>query len=204
MSGRETPTEMTGGRETPPEVPVFAPIAEFLSACSGRLVARVNDPAAATGAAAFARALSASTPLEFEPRTVEALQTLPLVDTDGLGAAFVDVAPRLRWVPTFRADDGGVDLALAPLELTRDLGGFVAGVMYVGPGKQYPLHAHPPHEVYLTIAGDAEWRWGGHDDFRTVGPDVTLYNHPGDVHSVIAGATPLVAFYMQWTDDLVA
>ena len=176
----------------------------FVSECTERLLERVDAPAAVAGANAFASVLAASAPLDFEARSVTALDTLHLVDTAGLGARFVEVAPLLPWIPTQRADDGGVDLALAPLELTRDVGGFVPGLIYVRPGRQYPLHAHPPHEVYLTISGQAEWRWGGHDDFRPVGPDTTLYNHPRDLHSVIAGDTPLVAFYVLWTDDLVA
>ena len=178
-------------------------IGAFMSECSERLLARVTEPVAARGAQAFAHALAHSTPLDFVPQRVDALETLDLVDNVGMGAAFVEVAPLLPWTPTHRADDGGVDLALSPLELTRELGGFIPGVMYVRPGRQYPLHGHPPHELYLTIAGHADWRWGGHEDFRPVGPDAVLYNHPRDLHSVIAGDTPLVAFYVLWTDDLV-
>ncbi len=78
------------------------------------------------------------------------------------------------------------------------MGDLTVGIMYVAPGRQYPLHHHSPHELYLTIAGHADWRFGGHDDFRSIGPDSTMYNRPGDLHSAIAGDTPLVAFYVLW------
>jgi quercetin dioxygenase-like cupin family protein len=92
------------------------------------------------------------------------------------------------------------DLAETNTNLERmfDLGELTVGVMYVAPGCCYPLHAHPPHELYITLAGYGEWRYGGHDGFRTVAPDAVLYNHPGDLHSAVAGTTPLVALYVLW------
>ncbi len=175
-----------------------ARILSFMEACSRALLASAGAPPAADGAAALAAALGTSTPLSFEPRRLDALDTIDAVDPTPLGRQFVDVASLLPWAPTQRADDGGVDLALAPLELVRDLGGLVAGIMYVRPGRQYPLHHHPPHELYLTIAGRAEWRYGGHAGFEVIGPGATIYNHPHDLHSAIAGDTPLVAFYVLW------
>lgn len=174
-------------------------ILAFVHECAERLLARVETPAAAHGTRNLADALARSTPLPFAPGWVGALDTLELVDPSPLGRHFADVAPLLPWSPTPRADDHGEDFGLAPLDRARDLGALTVGVMYVRPHRQYPLHHHPPHEVYLTIAGDAEWRFGGHDDYRRIGPDATIYNRPGDVHSAIAGDTPLVAFYVLWT-----
>ena len=161
-------------------------------------IGRSRAPAAA-GAARFAQALARSTPLPFEPAWLDVLETVHAVDATPLGRQFTDVAPLLPWTPTTRSSDGGVDLALAPLERVRDMGELTVGIMYVRPGRQYPLHHHPPHELYLTIAGRADWRFGGHDDFRSIGPDATIYNRPDDLHSAIAGDTPLVALYVLWT-----
>ncbi len=110
----------------------------------------------------------------------------------------IALAPDLSWVPTHRATDGGTELALAPLDRLIDLGETIVGLMYVGPGATYPLHQHPPQELYLTIAGQGRWRYGGNDHFESVGPDRTLYNHPGDLHSAIAGPLPVVALYVLW------
>ena len=173
----------------------------FWNDCAERLIARVETPAAAEASTAFAQALSGSTPLQFEPRWLEALDTLKLLDPTPLGERFVDVAPLLHWEPTSRADDNGADFALANVGQLRDAAALTAGIMFVRAGRQYPLHHHPhEHEVYLTIAGHANWRFGGHEDFRTIDPDTTIYNHPGDLHSAIAGDTPLVAFYVLWED----
>lgn len=188
---------MPDGRR--PEVSGELQIRSLIEECAERLVAATEASPAADGAAALVRALDRTTALLFEPTWMEALDTLHDVDPTPLGRRFVEVAPLLPWMPTHRADDGGVDLALAPLDRVCDVGDLTVGIMYVRPGRQYPLHQHPPHELYLTIAGHAEWRFGGHPEFRPVGPDTVIYNHPGDLHSAIAGVTPLVAFYVLWT-----
>lgn len=175
-------------------------ILAFLTACAERMDNRADTPAAAAAASALRDTLARSTPLTFEPSRMQALDTLDLVDDPGLGRQFVEVAPLLPWTPTQRSDDGGVDLALAPLDTVRDLGDLTVGIMYVRPHRQYPLHHHPPHEVYLTISGEAQWRFGGHADFGPIGSDTTIYNRPGDLHSAIAGDTPLVALYVLWPD----
>ena len=51
------------------------------------------------------------------------------------------------------------------------MGELTVGIMYVAPARQYPLYHHSPHELYLTIAGQADWRFGGNDDFRPIRPD---------------------------------
>jgi quercetin dioxygenase-like cupin family protein len=170
----------------------------FLAACAERLMARASTSPSAEGATAFAEAVDRSTPLPFQPGWLPALDTISALDQTPLGRRFVEIAPLLPWEPTFRTDDGGTDIALAPLDRTCDLGDLTVGLMYIRAGCTYPLHSHPPNELYLTIAGQGEWRFGGHDEFRTVGPDAALYNNPGDLHSAIAGDTPLVALYVLW------
>jgi hypothetical protein len=196
-------------------------IAGFLGRCVETLDRVAVDGPARAGAAALAETIARATPRAFEPASVPALDGLDriaslhpvdeIADVDGLhgkgGAtapggglarAFVAVAPDLRWVPTPRADDGGTELALAPLDLAFDLGPTTVGIMYVAPGCRYPLHRHPPQELYLTIAGRGRWRYGGHDGFRPVEPLSTVYNRPGDLHSAVAGEEPVVALYVLW------
>lgn len=184
-------------------------ILAFLRRCSTELtaqaadsaIAEVPNPSAAEiseGAAALAAALERSVAVEFEPSWLPCLDTVDAVDDSDLAQAFVDVAPLLQWVPTFRSADEGQDFALAPMATARDLGDLNVGLMYVRPGAQYPLHNHPPQELYLTLSGQAQWRFGGNTDFQPLGPASTLYNHPNDLHSAIAGETPLVALYVLW------
>jgi mannose-6-phosphate isomerase-like protein (cupin superfamily) len=170
----------------------------FVASCANRLSALADRPPAATGAAAFARTVAHSTPLSFAAGWLPALDTATAVDPTPLGRQFVELAPLLPWEPTFRTDDRGAHIALAPLNRVFDFGELTVGLMYVAPGHVYPLHAHPPNELYLTIAGRGEWRFGGHDEFRSIEADTALYNRPGDPHSARAGDTPLVALYVLW------
>ena len=161
------------------ETSVPEQIRAFLNECAGRLTADVQTPPAAEGAAALARALARSTPRPFTPRALPALDTVHTVDPTPLGRPFVQLAALLPWMPTPRADDGGTDLALAPFEQVRDMGDLTVGIMYVRPGRQYPLHHHPPHELYLTIAGQANWRYGGHEDSARSDPTPPSTTAPG-------------------------
>ena len=151
--------------------------------------------------------MAASTPLPYQPgsvpivdTTVARIPTDPAAGAGPLAADLVAVTPLLPWVPTFRATDGGTEFALALFDQMRDLGGLTAGLMWVGPGRQYPLHHHPPQELYLTLTGAARFRWGGAEELRPVEPDQTLYNHPDDWHTSIAGPdAPFVALYLTWS-----
>jgi mannose-6-phosphate isomerase-like protein (cupin superfamily) len=175
-----------------------ARIHSFLSACAERLNELCTTAPTATGAREFASAVARSSPLQFEPKWLPALDTIKFVDDTTLGRRFVEIALLLPWDQTTRVHDGGTDFAFVEFDQVCTMGGGRAGLMYIRPGQHYPLHSHPPHEVYLTIAGTAQWRYGGHDGYRSVGPDATIYNHPHDQHSVIAADTPLVALYVLW------
>ncbi len=177
-------------------------IHDFLRSCSEALTARVGqadaEPKHAEGAAVFAERLAASTPSSFEPSWLPALDGIAAIGGAGLEGEFASVARLLRWVPTMRATDGGTDFALATLNDVRDFGDAIVGIMYIRAGTQYPLHHHPPQELYLTISGTADWRFGGNDDFRSIGPGATIYNNPNDYHTAIAGAAPVAALYVLW------
>ncbi len=175
-----------------------APIDSFLVACAERMTALATDPPSADGAAAFAQALERSRPLPLAPGRQPALGTVDTIDDTPLGQRFAEIAALLAWEPTFRTDDQGADIALAPLDQVRDLAGLTVGIMYIRPSCTYPLHSHPPHELYLTLAGHGDWRYGGHEGFRRVGPDAVIYNHPRDLPPAVAGEAPLVALYVLW------
>lgn len=178
----------------------------FLDHCHQRLVAmalhRPDDDPVRRAADALAGALDRACPRPFEPTrvpVVDSIDQLPIDERNrALVGEFLGLVDGLPWVPTPRADDGGHRLALAPLNQAVDFGDTTVGLMYVGPGATYPLHHHPPQELYLTIAGTGRWRYGGREQHETVGPLATLYNHPEDRHSVTAGTHPLLALYVLW------
>lgn len=69
------------------------------------------------------------------------------------------------------------------------------GLLLLGPGTVYPAHAHPAEELYIPLAGDAEWRMG--DGPWRVEPAGSLIHHPSGVaHATRAGAAPLLAVYL--------
>lgn len=157
------------------------------------------------GAGVFSAALARSkpTPERYEPSWLTVLETVDQLDDEPLARLFASVAPLLPWVPSPRSDDGGTTMALALLDTTRDFGSVRVGLMYLAPETQYPLHSHPPQELYLTVAGTARWRHGGHDDLRSIGPRRPVYNNPDDLHTAIADDGPVVALYVLWDDDPV-
>src|SRR5262249_34596161 len=87
-----------------------------------------------------------------------------------LGAALEPLGPCLSWAqnPTYRRrppdptfldhygyavvagpEDGPPALVLDPR--------LAIGVLLLGPGAHYPLHAHPAIEIYYTLTAGAEW-----------------------------------------------
>lgn len=173
-------------------------ILSFLAACCGRLSELAVPGLATDGCEALRRSLETSAPLPAEPSWLPVLDTIGDVDETPLARQFANIAALLPWQPTFRTDDRGAHIALAPLNEVRRMPDITVGVLYVGAGRQYPLHSHPPNELYLTLAGTARWRYGGDTELRPVGPDEVIVNHPNDLHTTIAGPTPLVALYVLW------
>lgn len=175
---------------------------DFLGRCRDQLEHLVADhppdSPARLGTTALAEALAGARPRPFERAWLPVLDSVEQLTPGPLVDRFVELAPRLNWIPTPRAVDEGHQLALAPLQEMVDLDLVAIGLMYVGPGCTYPLHHHRPQELYLTIAGSGRWRYGGHDDFEPVGPLQTLYNHPDDLHSAISDHDPLLALYVLW------
>lgn len=74
------------------------------------------------------------------------------------------------------------------------------GLMLLGPGNHYPTHSHPAEEIYIPLAGDAEWQVGK-SPWRAE-PAGALIHHPSGVtHATRAGAGPLLAVYL-WRGQL--
>jgi quercetin dioxygenase-like cupin family protein len=216
------PTEPTAAAATTPH----REIETFLRRCATLIERAAADPAvdadpaarqpSRAAAAALGAALDHAEPRPFESTWLPCLDTIDRLtpsqaaddrattgsaatgdDGDPL-ATFVDLAPTLPWLPTPRVDDGGAELALAPLDRVFDTGSITIGFMYVAPGCQYPLHHHPPQELYLVLGGRGRWRYGGSPELRMVAPLQTLYNHPDDLHTAIAGNEPIAALYVLW------
>jgi len=175
-------------------------------------VRRLLDALAETLRAAAASEASAAAPLDDFARRVQAIGTaaptapapperLPVcrVWDDALRAApgalagpVATLFPWLSWTqnPNYRRRPPA--LVSAP--------DVALGVLLLGPGAYYPLHAHPAVEVYVTLTPDGEW-WRGDGPWRREPPGAAIYHAPGVPHAMRAGSAPLLALYV-WRGDL--
>ena len=119
--------------------------------------------------------------------------------------ALARAAPLLCWRqnatyrdPEFLARYGYCELA-GPRGHRRDTRKSV-GVLLLAPRTLYPPHRHPAEEVYVVLAGSAQWRiadapWR----LATAGESIA---HPSlTVHAMRTDESPLLAAYL-WTDHL--
>lgn len=179
-----------------------AALDQFLELCCAEIERRASTkttaPWLSEGAAAFRQALATAVPLEVEQErqpVVDQLREVSSPLVDALRPA-VDAFP---WHAKPGHGDGGTELALGRIDQVRDLGMVNCGLMLIGAGCTYPLHDHPPQELYLPLTASGMWRVGGATNFRAYGPDELPYNNPLDVHSVKAAADePLLAMFVLW------
>ena len=70
------------------------------------------------------------------------------------------------------------------------------GISLMAPDVTYPVHRHPPEELYVVLSGGDWFREG--DGWFTPGIGGTVYNPGGHVHSMRSGSQPLLAFWLLW------
>ncbi|MFK7938671.1 MAG: dimethylsulfonioproprionate lyase family protein [Roseovarius sp.] len=87
----------------------------------------------------------------------------------------------------------GRDAAFA----TDQMRGFM---VYQTPGYHYPMHHHPAEEIYLVLAGEAEFHVEGQRS-RILRPGDTQYHETNQPHALTTHTTPVMA-YVLWRGDL--
>lgn len=181
----------------------MSPLDHFLRGCADEIgrrarLAHHRRAELDAGWRTFIDALDGATPREREPASVPLTDCFDRLADAPLVASFLAARPEISWIPSPRTRDGGVDRALAPINDVRELGDVVCGLMLIGPGRDYPEHAHVPQEIYLPIAGSGRWRYGGNPDYRDLDDDTLVYNPPRVRHAARAGDDPLLAIYVLW------
>jgi hypothetical protein len=124
--------------------------------------------------------------------------------------AIVDEAGALAWRQTYTADDLGQPF-LDRYGWTEFAGfrGPIAsetvaiGVLVLGPETVYPQHSHAAEEVYLPVAGTAEWLKGD-EGWTPRAPLEMIHHAPWKRHAMRTGAEPLLAIYVWRGGDLAA
>ena len=124
-------------------------------------------------------------------------------------APLAALGPHLRWVqnPNYVARPPSADfLANYGYAVLAGPGGLVAtdrlamGVLLLGPQTHYPMHRHPAVEVYVVVAGEAEWR-KGEAPWRRQPPGTVIRHETMEPHDTRALRDPLLAVYL-WRGDL--
>ena len=131
-------------------------------------------------------------------------------DSHELVARFALHKHRLRWEQSYRREDGLVPEAMldgyAFNEVVGKFGPFVSerircGIGVWGPAIQYPRHHHQAEEIYLVLAGSAEFELGG-GQAASRGVGEVVYVAPNQAHGFSTADDLLVVFYLWQAGDL--
>ena len=116
--------------------------------------------------------------------------------------------PGLAWRQTYGAADlpadflaryGWTELAGQRGPVPSDV--IAAGFLLLGPETHYPRHSHAAEELYIPLAGTAEWL-RGEAPFAPVPSGVPIHHPSWMPHAMRTGAAPLLAFYLWRGGDL--
>jgi hypothetical protein len=129
--------------------------------------------------------------------------------TRALTAALVEASGRLEWRQTYKEADFGADF-LTRYGYTELIGlrgpvaseHIAAGFLFLGPGCDYPDHSHEAEELYLPLAGTAEWSQGGQPRRPRI-PGEVIFHRSWEAHSMHTATAPLLALYL-WRDGDLA
>jgi hypothetical protein len=128
--------------------------------------------------------------------------------TRGLVDLLVAASPVLEWRQTYKPEDFGQDFLdrygwteLAGLRGPIKSERIACGFLMLGPGCNYPDHAHVAEEIYLPLAGIADWSQGG-APWRPRQPGEVIHHRSNEAHAMKTGSAPLLALYLWRGGDL--
>lgn len=123
-------------------------------------------------------------------------------------ACLAELAPRLVWTqnPNYRrrpsppflsnygyaAILGANDGRAVPVIVEPSA---ALGLLMLGPATLYPPHRHPAEEIYIPLAGTADWQRGD-AAWQRVAPGIAIHHPSGIPHATRTGGQPLVALYL--------
>ncbi|MDH3230350.1 MAG: dimethylsulfonioproprionate lyase family protein [Alphaproteobacteria bacterium] len=149
------------------------------------------------------------------PATLPVLGWLPQAracatpETQALVDAVADMAGALPWGQNYSAADFGAafQARYGFMELIGPRGPFAAadiacGLLLFAPETEYPQHRHEAEEIYVVLAGAAEWRAGA-ADYAVAPPGAVLHRPSWIPHATRIGAEPMLALYLWRGGDLM-
>ena len=116
--------------------------------------------------------------------------------------------PGLAWRQTYGAADLPAEF-LARYGWTELIGRrgpvpsetIAAGFLLLGPATHYPRHCHQAEELYIPLAGTADWL-REEAPFAPIPPGTPIHHPSWLVHAMRTHAQPLLAFYLWRGGDL--
>ena len=169
---------------------VLSDIARAMSVCA-------EQPAHKNAIERFRTQIPAADEKPFDPSPLEPVSLALAVDTR-LARQLTSFAGQLPWRETQRMPGQGNKAVLCSLDELFVFEDLTSGLLWLEPGVAYPERNHPPPELYFTLSGTAEWKFGGSDQYQSVSAGNLLHNHSLDTHGVQAGDTPLLALFLLW------
>lgn len=173
-------------------------ILHFLKKCAESIKKQSNDAIVLEGAETFSQRLESPLVKEFHANLLPVIKQIDHVSYTAFTFNFHQIARKMVWRPSPRTDEKGQQMALGIFNELFDFGNMVAGLLLVDKHQGYPLHQHQAQELYLVLSGEADWRYGGSNNFKKLVPGDVIYNHPNDIHGVIAGNEAVLALYVLW------
>ncbi|QYX58245.1 cupin domain-containing protein [Roseovarius sp. SCSIO 43702] len=163
--------------------------------------------------ARFCRFPDAPVPRALEPHhdplcdAMQSAGTLPAPGCEAFRDALIAAAPLAQWRDTYRHTPIGAELHRhfgcfeilgrdAPFA-TDEMRGFL---VYQLPGYHYPLHRHPAEELYLVVAGEAEFHLDGRPS-RILRAGETIY-HPSNAPHALTTHRSAVLAYVLWRGEM--
>jgi len=172
------------------------------------------DPMLATVCSELARCTIGESTIA--PRAIPAATLLPEAlafvqssDCRAIGAALGEATHLFHWRQNpnynaanmgaaFMAGYGYVEFA-GPKDALFHAAGIRVGILLLGPGLHYPLHAHPAEEIYHPLTDGGLWR-RGEEEWRTVSAGEAIHHPPMMPHETKAADRTLLALYC-WRGD---
>jgi quercetin dioxygenase-like cupin family protein len=171
---------------------------------------RPRDHGAAAMLSDVRAKLASAAPLAPAPCLIPAAALLDaaLLRT-ALGSTIVQAVPLFQWRqnPNYNASNMGaafmagygyVEFA-GPHDALFHAADIRVGLLVLGPGLHYPLHAHPAEEIYHPLTGDGLWR-RGEEGWRALPAGEAIHHPPMIPHETKAADHTLLALYC-WRGD---
>lgn len=127
------------------------------------------------------------------------------------GGAIAQAAALFRWRqnPNYTTANMGADFMAGyayvefagPKDALFHAPDIRVGLLLLGPGLHYPLHAHPAEEIYHPLTDGGLWR-RGQEEWRAVPVGQAIHHPPMIAHETKATDRTLLALYC-WRGDTV-